>query len=148
MAYTGIAKPFAEPIHNRLEILAEVLILINSYFMMLYSPFVVDEEARYTMGFYNIWIIKAHIAVNLVIIIYTIVHMIKKQFRKCQLKHLRAKRLKDMKRRAKRREYRHKYNQLKEVLYGKEPTSQPTPENFQISNSPPLVNPKMKNLQR
>ena len=81
--------------HNRLEVLDEVLILINSYFMLIYSPFVVDEEARYTMGFYNIWIIKALIAVNLVIITYTIGHIVQKYLKQRQLKLQKEKQIKD-----------------------------------------------------
>ena len=68
MAYVGIARPFYERIHNNLEVLNEVLILLNSYFMLIYSDFVGVVEARYQMGHVNIYIVVALVSVNLGII--------------------------------------------------------------------------------
>ena len=70
MAYTGFAKPFNLPIQNNLEIVNETLILLNSYFMLLYSDFVIDVKARYTMGWSNIGVIVALVCSNLVLMTY------------------------------------------------------------------------------
>ena len=72
LMYTGYVKPFQKPLHNRLEISNETLILFNSYFMIIFSNFVPDVEVRYKMGWYNLAVIFGIVIVNLGIIGVTI----------------------------------------------------------------------------
>ena len=41
-------------INNRMELANELCILFNMYFIVVYSDFVGDLHARYTMGWYNL----------------------------------------------------------------------------------------------
>ena len=70
MAYTAGSRPFWLPIHSDLEIINETLVLLNSYFLMIYSDFIPDLKTRYTMGWQNIWIISLLVGINLVTISY------------------------------------------------------------------------------
>ena len=70
MAYTGLARPFNLPVQNNLEIVNETLILLNSYFMLLYSDFVVDLNTRYITGWSNVGVIIALVCSNLVLMTY------------------------------------------------------------------------------
>ena len=42
-----------------MEFANELCILLNTYFMIVYSDFVRDPEARYEMGWYNLGIMIA-----------------------------------------------------------------------------------------
>ena len=94
MAYTGIARPFIEPLQNNLELSNEILTLINSYFMFLFSDFVPDLKAKYHVGWVNIGVIVALVLINMSII--TIVQG-KQVCRRAQLKYLKRKHSKLMK---------------------------------------------------
>jgi len=79
--FTGYCRPFIIPIQNDLELINETLILLNSYFMMIFSDFVLDLHARYVMGWANLTIIGLLILVNLILIMLTtgalVLHKIK-----------------------------------------------------------------------
>ena len=72
LIYTGYVKPFERRIHNKLEIANETLILLNSYFMIIFSDFVPDARNRYAMGWCNLGIIFVLVIVNFGIIGVTI----------------------------------------------------------------------------
>ena len=57
--YNGDVWPFERKINNRMELANELCILLNTYFMIVYSDFVRSPEARYEMGWYNLVIMIA-----------------------------------------------------------------------------------------
>ena len=71
MMFVGIYRPFILPIHNNLELANEILILFNSYFLLIFSDMVLDLHARYFMGWLNLGVIITLIIVNLSIITVT-----------------------------------------------------------------------------
>ena len=71
MAFIGWYRPFELPIHNNLELVNEVIILLNSYFLFIYSDFVGDVYVRYSLGWYNVGAIGALVTVNLLLITLT-----------------------------------------------------------------------------
>ena len=54
LIYQGWVKPFEFKKRNFQELINEVLILLNAYFLIMYSDFVPDPEVRYLMGWVNI----------------------------------------------------------------------------------------------
>lgn len=74
------------PIHNDLEITNEVLILLNSYFMLIFSDMVLDKYARYVMGWANLSIVLLLVIVNLILICVTtgalVIHKVKLMYLK------------------------------------------------------------------
>ena len=48
-----------------MEIFNEVLVLISFYFMIIYSEFVPDVEARYNVAWVNICLIVGMVAYNI-----------------------------------------------------------------------------------
>ena len=65
MMYFGFVFPYMRRTQNILELVTEIVILFSTYFMMIYSDFVPDLEARYLMGWINISMIIAVILVAL-----------------------------------------------------------------------------------
>ena len=61
----GWIQPFQLPVSNSMEIFNEVLVLISFYFMIIYSEFVPDVEARYNVAWVNICLIVGMVAYNI-----------------------------------------------------------------------------------
>ena len=57
--YTGAVWPFLRLIQNKMELANEVFVLYNTYFMVIYSDFVLDANARYKMAWVNLGIMIA-----------------------------------------------------------------------------------------
>ena len=68
MLYTGIARPFIGIFHNNLEVVNELLILWNSYFMLLFSDFILNVNTRYMVGWANTGVIVALVVVNIILL--------------------------------------------------------------------------------
>ena len=66
MIYTGDVKPFKQRHHNTLAIMNEFLILLNTYFMIIYSDFVPDAQIKYLMGWVNLSVIICMVVVNVI----------------------------------------------------------------------------------
>ena len=62
--YVGLVWPFDRRINNRLELANELCILLNTYFLIVYSDFVPDAYARYQMGWYNLVIMIAQVIIS------------------------------------------------------------------------------------
>ena len=77
LIYIGYVRPYVTPVQNRVELLNETLILINTYFMIIYSDFVLDPYARSQMGDVNNGILALMILINLFIILHSQVGSIK-----------------------------------------------------------------------
>ena len=69
LIYIGYVRPFVTPIQNGIELTNETLILINTYFMIIYSDFVPDPKTRSLMGSVNNLILALMILINLFIIL-------------------------------------------------------------------------------
>ena len=66
--YQGWYCPLLLPEHNRKELINELFIQLNTYFMLVYSDFVADRNTRYTMGFVNIGCLGLMLVFNLIVI--------------------------------------------------------------------------------
>ena len=75
-------SPFATPIQNSIELTNETLILINTYFMIIYSDFVPDPYTRSLMGDVNNAILALMILINLFIIVKSQIADIKHRCRR------------------------------------------------------------------
>ena len=62
--YQGWVSPFSTKSRNLNEFVNEVLILINAYFLIVYSDFVVDPQVRYDMGWVNVIFLASLLAYN------------------------------------------------------------------------------------
>ena len=89
--FIGSIRPFLLPFVNNLELVNEVCVLGNTYFLIIYSDFVPEPEIRYGIGWVNISLLVLMILINLsVIIIKQIVNgkhwckirKLKKQYRR------------------------------------------------------------------
>lgn len=63
-------EAFALPERRRFEYFNEVVIMFVLYNMICFSNFVPDVEARYTIGFFCIFIVSLHLGINLFLIVY------------------------------------------------------------------------------
>ena len=68
MIFTGHVKPFDLPYHDKFEITNECLIVMNAYFMIIFSDFVPDPHAKYLMGYANFTVIVMMVVINLIIL--------------------------------------------------------------------------------
>ena len=68
--YQGMVRPYDLKMQNRLEMFNEVMIMLNCYFLFLFSEFLPDPEVRYQMGWVNIGMLSIMILVNTTIIIF------------------------------------------------------------------------------
>ena len=89
--YQGWVKPFKLPLQNRQEMTNEVLILLNTYFLFLYSDFVGKPEVRYQMGWVNVGFLGSMVAINLLIITKEQISSILRYFKLKKMKHRHAK---------------------------------------------------------
>ena len=86
MIYVGWERPFTSRRDNNLELMNETLILINSYFMFVYSDFVADSNARYDFGWLNIGlviiIVVANFGANFISYVYSAYGKLKMKYQK------------------------------------------------------------------
>ena len=86
--YQGWYRPYELPGVNKKELVNEAFIQLNTYFLITYSDFVGDAEARYTMGWTNIVCLAIMLAFNLFV---TLVWQTQSLFRWCKLRKLQIK---------------------------------------------------------
>ena len=85
MIFQGWFSPYKDPIVNRLELFNEAMIVINTYFLFLYTDFVPSPEDRYTMGWANIGLLSIMVLPNLAFIL---IKSIRDLYHFLRLKHL------------------------------------------------------------
>ena len=61
----GLIEPFKLPMNHKLELLNESLVLISFYYMIIYSEFVPDVNARYLVAWFNILLVAMMILINI-----------------------------------------------------------------------------------
>ena len=71
MVYQGIYKPQQSKTHNRVEMFNEVMNLLSTYPLFLFTDFVLDKEAQYSCGWAMIIITVVIISGNLAVILKT-----------------------------------------------------------------------------
>ena len=64
MAFTGQVRPFRFPEQNKAEVFNEVMCLISTYGLIIFTDFVSDPLARYKCGWALISITLSILAVN------------------------------------------------------------------------------------
>ena len=98
--YVGTVQPFIDPTLNKLELANETVILVITYFMVVYSDFVPEIETRFLMGWFNLFLIMALMVVTVFIIVgnqgYLLYKDLKLRYLKYKLKKLIAKRMKQL----------------------------------------------------
>ncbi len=94
--YNKLAKPFENPLLNRLEIFNELCIMGAAYHLFVFTPFVDDPEFQYKVGWSMIGVTVLNIVVNIGIMGYASYKRLKLAFIKLKLRYkaLREKRQK------------------------------------------------------
>jgi hypothetical protein len=88
----GLVQPFKYPRDRRLEYFNQAILFVWCYYMYIFTDFVPDAAARYTMGYHLIALISFCILVNLTVINIGLPYRIKKKFFKsCLGKKLKKK---------------------------------------------------------
>ncbi len=80
--YTTLCKPFMQHSMNRLEIFNEVSILISSYHLLAFTPFVDSPSLQYLLGWSLIGVITLNIVVNMLFIGYSTLCSLKVAFQR------------------------------------------------------------------
>ena len=88
LCYVGSVWPFDRAINNRLELANELCILLNTYFLIVYSDFVHSAEARYKMGWVNLAILIIQVLISGGIVLANQGHAV---YRGIKLKYLKRK---------------------------------------------------------
>ena len=68
LIYQGWYRPYSRPVFNYKELTNEFFIQLNTYYLIVYSEFVINAETRYTMGWANIGCLAIMILFNLTLI--------------------------------------------------------------------------------
>ena len=63
-----MARPFIDPLLNRLEIFNELCILVESYHLIAFTPFVDDPAVQYNVGWSMIVVTIFNIVINMSVI--------------------------------------------------------------------------------
>lgn len=86
LIYVTLAKPFADPVLNRLEVFNEFSILIASYHLILFTDYVsgFDDtlEFQYFSGWSMIAISTFNITINMVVMVYATLKRIRRNMLK------------------------------------------------------------------
>ena len=61
-------KPMNSRILNRIEIINEMALLFSSYFMFIFTDWILDIEFRYYLGFFFMYFLIMTLAINFIII--------------------------------------------------------------------------------
>ena len=88
--YQGWVQPFRGKSRNNLEISNETLILINTYFLIVYSDFVGSPEVRYQMGWVNVAFLTFMLLTNILMLVMDLGRNCRKQCKERALKKKRA----------------------------------------------------------
>ena len=86
--YVAAVQPFADPVLNQLDLVNETVILLITYFMIIYSDFVPDIETRFLMGWCNLVLIMCLMAVTIFIISSNQIYLL---YRDLKLKYIKYK---------------------------------------------------------
>ena len=86
--YQGWVKPFKGKKRNKLEFTNETLILINTYFLFMYSDFVYSPDVRYQMGWVNLTFLGLMLLINVGMMILDVFGSFKEKMRQRRLKKL------------------------------------------------------------
>ena len=70
MAYQGHVKPYSTPGQNNLEFLNEILTLICTYGLIIFTEFVPEASARYTSGWVLIGLTLSILVINMIVLLY------------------------------------------------------------------------------
>ena len=89
--YSGYFWPYILPFINTLDFVNEVLTLLCTYSLCMFSAFVPEARTRYLCGWQLIGLVSLMIALNLIIIIFT---SIRSSINRCKLKCIRRRNLK------------------------------------------------------
>jgi len=81
MIFTGYMEPLITRIANRMELINDAIVLVCSYFLIIFSSLVDDPETRYTSAWPLIGLILGLILFNLGVIMFrgikSLIHHIK-----------------------------------------------------------------------
>ena len=66
--YQGWHRPLSKAGYNKKELVNEILIQINTYFLLTYSDFFPDRKVRYSIGYTNVGCLGLVVLFNLVYI--------------------------------------------------------------------------------
>ena len=82
MIFQGIVRPYEMTTQNRMEMFDEIMIMLNCYFLFMFTEYMPDRELRYTLGWVNIGFLATLLLVNMLVIFG---RKVKKAIRFCEL---------------------------------------------------------------
>ena len=97
MMFDGIVRPFDLLFDNKFELMNESFMMVSTYFMLGFSTFIPDPDARYTIGWLNIGFLAFMLNLNIGIILYRHLSKLhrylklkytKRAYQKCQALYL------------------------------------------------------------
>ena len=71
MAFQGQVCPFAIPAHNKMDLFNEMMTLLSTYGLFIFTEFVPDPIARYQFGWCVIFITLGILAFNILVLLIT-----------------------------------------------------------------------------
>ena len=75
-AYVAGVRPFVGITHYRVEIKGEMFMLGMTYFTLLFTEYVPDEETRYTVGYVMVFLFLTVVAFDLILICFSLLRTI------------------------------------------------------------------------
>ena len=90
MIYTGHMRPYVTRLANNLELVNETFIILCSYFLIIFSAFLSDAEAKYNSGWVLVELVVILLALNMAVIVFKFISHI---IRCCRLRIIRHKNL-------------------------------------------------------
>ena len=76
LAFFLRVKPMANWLNNAIQIFNELVVLVSVWLMFHFTEFVAQPETRYDLAFYFLYFVAVDIALNLIILVFTILRKI------------------------------------------------------------------------
>ena len=76
LVFFARVRPMVNPLNNAIQIINELVVLVSVWLMFHFTEFVARPETRYDLAFYFLYFVAADIALNVSILIFTILRKI------------------------------------------------------------------------
>jgi len=70
-------KPYEDPFQNKLEVFNELFVLLSTYLILLFSPFLDNMNIKYNIGWVLVGIVCLNMVINMLIMLYRTFRMVK-----------------------------------------------------------------------
>ena len=96
LAFYTRVRPMVNSLNNAIQIINEFVVLVSVWLMFHFTEFVTQPETRYDLAFYFLYFVAVDIALNVSILIFTIMRKIYMAVRRKYMQR-KAKKMKNMK---------------------------------------------------